>query len=269
MNSELSTWFSTVARTLPPSIPTGSDDIEQRLARLYRLSQRSNHVFGSPIGPFHHRSRAYSVPRFVYFGPHTSDESLRLAFLSGFDHQDLRGAVGLLQFVERLALTPEVGQGLNLSFFPILDVLGLEVGLVDRNLGAAHWGHGLVPELSLLEKDARLRGYHGFVRIGTVAGEDSVTVRLRGHPAAAALGVELISSEDFEPLPVRWEADVTGRSLQDGPLSIGDDLPFPPFELSVLLPASWPADLHREAVSSVLVRFIQRYRGVHAYGNNL
>lgn len=269
MSSDLSTRFTTVARALAPSVPAGSAGIAQRLTEVYRLCERSAHVFGSPIGPFHHRSQAYSVPRFVYFGPHTSDESLRLAFFAGFDARDLRGSFGLLQFVERLALAPTLGQGLNLSFFPVLDVLGLELGLGNRGLDTAHWGHGIAPELSLLEKDARLRGYHGFVRIGVAHGEEVATVRLRGHPAAAALGVELISSEDFEPFAVRWEADASGRLPHEGPLSVADDLPFPPFELSVALPGSWSADLHRQAVSAVLVRFVQRYRGVHAYGHNL
>ncbi len=269
MSSDLSTRFTSVARVLPASPSSGSTAFEQRLADLYHLSQRSSHIFGSPIGPFYHQSRSYSLPRFVYFGPHASDESLRLAFLAGFDHRDLRGAGGLLQLVERLALQPEMGQGLNLSVFPLVDVLGHERGASGRNLDASHWGHGAAPELALLDKDARLRGYHGFVTVGPVAGDDIPVVRLRGHPAAAALGVELISSEDFEPFSVRWEAEVGGRPLHDGPLSVADDLPFPPFELSIRLPASWSADLFAQATASVLIRFIQRYRGVHAYGHNL
>jgi hypothetical protein len=39
------------------------------------------------------------LPRFVYFGPQATDESLRLAFLTGFDHRDLRGTLSLLHFV--------------------------------------------------------------------------------------------------------------------------------------------------------------------------
>lgn len=125
MNSDVSTRFSTVARAVPPAPPVASADFGRRLTDLYRLSERSRHVFGSPIGPFRRHSLAYSVPRFVYFGPHTSDESLRMAFYAGFDSEDLRGTFGLLQLVERLAIEPEAGQGLNLSFFPLVDVLGL------------------------------------------------------------------------------------------------------------------------------------------------
>lgn len=137
-----------------------------------------------------------------------------------------------------------------------------------RGLEHSPWGQGAAAELALLEKDARLRGYHGFVRLGTLR-EEVATVRLRGHPDVGALGVELISSEVFDPFPVVWEAYPAGARPEDGPLSVADDLPFPPFELTILLPEEWPDELHRHAVSSVLVRFIQRYRAIHAYGLNL
>lgn len=270
MSQETSSRFATIARALPdPASASASEELARRFAGLYGLSQRSNYIFGSPLGPFYVRGRHHPLPRFVYFGPHTSDESLRLAFLSGFDHRDLRGTFGLLHFIERLALEPGLGQGLNLAFFPLLDVLGLERGAENRGLAAAHWGFTRAPELELLEKDARLRGYHGFVRVESAPGEEVVSLRLRGHPAAAALGVELISSEDVEPLPVRWEAGAAGFLPADGPLSIADDLPFLPFELTLRIPAAWPADLHREAIGSILKRFVLRYRGHQAYAQHL
>jgi hypothetical protein len=121
----------------------------------------------------------------------------------------------------------------------------------------------------LLEQDARLTGYHGFVRLETGRGQDVVTVRLRtaGHDHPTP-DVELVSSEDFEPYPVRWEAGLVQRA-QDGPLSVADDLPVRPFELTLRLPAAWPAELHREAAASILKRFIVRHRGFFAYGQHL
>lgn len=269
MPIETSSRYAAVTRALP-SIPAAAPELlARRLSELYGLAQRSNYVFGSPVGPFYREGRSYTVPRFVYFGPHTSDESLRLAFYAGFDHSDLRGTLGLLHFVERLALAPELGQGLNLSFFPLIDVLGLAGVTGDRALATAHWGRRPAPELELIEKDACLHGYHGFVRIELGAGDEAISIRLRGHPDLEAVGVELISSLDVDPLPVRWEAGTAGFLPADGPLSIADDLPLPPFELTLRLPAAWPAELHREAVGSILKRFILRYRGHHAYAQHL
>lgn len=248
---------------LSPSI-----EFNERLTALYALAHRSQYVFASPLGPFYRRARHYHVPRFVYFGPHTSDESLRLAFHAGFDSADLRGTLALLHFVERLAITPDIGQGLNLSFFPLADVTGL-LRDESQRLGKRSWIGSEIPELDLLAGDVRSRAYHGFVRVESVrSGDDVVTVRLRGH-SADALGLELLSSHDISPWEVRWEAAASDDTPADGPLSLSDDLPFRPFELTIGLPESWSAELHREAAATILKNFIQRYRGFHAYAQNL
>ena len=270
MSTTVSNRFSTVAHALPSALASPIQALTERLGSLYGLSQKSDYVFASPLGPFYFRARHLHLPRFVYFGPHTHDESLCLAFLTGFDSRDLRGSLALLHFVERLTLTPDIGQGLNLSFFPVVDALGAYLGHVGRNLGQVHWSRAAEPEIDLLEKDARIRGYHGFVRIET-GSEDVLTVRLRGVSSATvhAQGVELISSEDFEPWPVRWESAAIETRPTEGPLSIVDDLPIRPFELTLRLPASWTEETYREAVGSILKRFILRYRSLQAYGQYL
>jgi len=268
--STISTRFETVAHAAASSVPQStSTEFSEKLHELYALSQRSNYVFGSPLGPFYHKAHHLNLPRFVYFGPHTHDESLRLAFYAGHEHGDLRSTFALLHLIERLAINPDIGQGLNLSFFPLLDTSGLFHGETARDLAQANWVHSSLPEIDLLQKDARARGYHGFVRVLTATGTDEISVSLRSQfPAAVqAPGVEFISSEDFEPLPVRWES--AGALINDGPLTLNDDLPFSAFELTLRVPASWSAGLYQEAVSSILRRFILRYRTLQAYGQYL
>ena len=271
--STISTRFETVAHAAPApshsSVPSATSDFSDRLNALYALAQRSDYIFGSPLGPFYHKGFHLSLPRFVYFGPHTHDESLRLAFYAGFEHGDLRSTTALLHLVERLALAPDIGQGLNLSFFPLVDAAGLFHGAAARDLAQENWQHSSAPELSLLEKDARARGYHGFVRILTSTGSDEISVSLRAQSDAVITtpGVEFISSEDFHPLPVRWEA--VSPLIADGPLTLSDDLPFRAFELTLRIPAAWTAELYREAVSSVLKRFILRYRTLQAYSHHI
>jgi hypothetical protein len=271
MSSKLSSRFTTVARaSAAPSSLSLPAAFGEQLTTLYGLVQRSHYVFGSPLGPVFADARAFPIPRFVYFGPHASDAALRLAFFAGHDHRDLRGTLALLHLVEQLALKPDLGQGLNLSFFPLVDVLGLAGLTPERRLAAAHWGRTAAPELNLFEKDARLRGYHGFVNIETAPGEDVVTVRLRGVDggAYASPDLELFSSEDVEPFPVRWEASPAGLAAA-GPLTVADDLPLRPFELTLRLPAAWSPELYREATASILKRFVLRYRGFIAYGQHL
>lgn len=259
-----------VARTVPGAAARSLPAVfSEQLAALYDQVQRSQFVFGSPLALLATPEHPFHLPRFIYFGPQTSDASLRLAFTAGLDHRDLRSTLALLQLVEQLALKPDIGQGLNLSFFPLVDVLGLAGLAPGRTLASADWRHSGEPELKLLGQDARLTGYHGFVRLETARAQDGATVQLRfaanDHETP---DVELISSEDFEPYAVRWETGAAA-GLTDGPLSMADDLPVRPFELTVRLPATWPAEVYRDAAATILKRFIIRYRGFIAYGQHL
>ncbi len=271
MHPSSSSRYTTVARVLaPPALDSTPASLAERLSRVYEFIQRSNYVFGSPVGPFFVGGRHFHLHRFVYFGPNASDASLRVAFLAGWDHRDIRPTLALASIVEGLAFEPDLGHGLNLSFFPLVDVLGATALSGPRALDRENWVHSRYPELSLLEKDARVRGYHGFVRLESSEGDDVVSVRLR---AAAPIenfapSTELISSEDVEPFAVRWESD-PARHFSDGPLSISDDLPVPPFELTVRIPSAWPHELYSRAAATILKRFVLRYRGFISYAQHL
>ena len=248
-----------------------AETLQAHLSAVYALAQQNQHVFASPLGPVAAGDRSAWLPRFVFFGPGTSDVSWRLAFLAGFDARDLRPAHALLGLVERLASRAEEGHGLDLTFFPLVDVAGLTSGTTARNLSAIHWAQTAAPEIHLLEKDARGRGYHGFIRLEAAEpDEEIVTLRVR-EPAGIVVSpdVELVSSEDCEPFPVRFERGATGVAPTDGPLSIADDLSVQPFELTLRIPATWPDEIYHEAVGAILTRFIHRYRAFQAYGLHL
>ena len=256
---------------LDAAVPSLGEQFSAHLSAVYALAQQSHHLFASPLGPFHHAGGNAWLPRFVFFGPSASDASWRLAFLSGFDARDLRPAHALLGLVERLARHAEEGHGLDLTFFPLVDAAGLSPQSAPRSLAVEHWGRTAAPEIDLLEQDARARGYHGYIRVEHAApGEEILTVRVR-EPLGLAVSpdVELISSEDVDPFPVRFERGAAGVAPADGPLSIADDLSVQPFELTLRVPATWADEITRDAVGVVLLRFIHRYRAFQAYGQHL
>lgn len=258
--------FYSAPAAVPPSVASPGSHLAERIAHLYRLAQRSDHVFASPLGPFQRRGESVHLPRFVYFGPHTSEESLRLAFYAGFDQGDPRTSLALINVVERLILAPSLGQGLNLSLFPLVDAQAGATVKTPRHLADLPWAGSGEPELDLLQKDARTRAYHGFVRLETAPGLETLGVSLDGaFSSAPPGGVELISSEDSDPWPVRWES----AQPDSGVLSLLADLPLQPFQLTIRVPTGWSTGLHRESVTTLLTRFILRYRGHQAYGQHL
>jgi hypothetical protein len=248
-----------------------ADSLRSDLSALYALAQNSPYVFASPLGPFALDGRQAYLPRFVFFGPHACDDSWRMALLAGFDHGDLRASRALLALATRLASDSETGHGLNLSFFPLIDVAGLLSGASGRGLAHAHWGGGSQPEIALLEKDARLRSYHGFVRIETAnADDDLISLRLRGSATELlSPDLDLITSEETRSFPVRFEADCRDIPLLEGPLSIADDLPLSPFELTLRIPGSWSEESYQHAAVTLIERFLKRYRAFQAYGQHL
>jgi hypothetical protein len=250
--------------------PTGSLSLSaalgEQLSTLYELAHQSEYVFGTPLGPFVHGPYTHYVPRFVYFGPHTSEESPRLAFLAGLDSRDLRSTLALLHLVEELAREPDLGQSLHVAFYPLVDVLGhLRQAADGRDLSRHGWTGSSAPEIDLLAKDSRLRAYHAFIRVESGPADDAVTLILR---TAGAAGLSLFSPEEVAPYTVRWEID-TRPAPEHGPLSLADDLPFRPLDLTLRVPGNWSPEYYRAAVASILKRLIVRYRGFLAYGQHL
>lgn len=252
---------------------TANDGIQSQLSALYALTEKSPHVFGSPLGPFVLRGAAYHLPRFVYFGPQSADDSVRLAFHAGFDGTDARSARALAHFVERLALTPEVGQGLNLSFFPLVNPSGLEldsrrnINAVD--LAAENWENSDEPEVALLRHDAHVRSYHGFVRVESGVDEEIVGAVRSVHQASGSDSSVLFAHDSAGAFAVRWENANASAAAVQGPLSIADDYAVRPFEVVLRFPRSWNDDVYREAVTQTLKRFIVHYRATFAYGIHL
>ncbi len=246
----------------PASLP-------QRLSRLYDLAQLSDFLFGSPLGPFYDGGEARYLPHFAYCGPHSSPDSLRLAFYSGTRRDDQVGAEALLSFVETLLQSQEIGLGLNLAFLPAINVLDGLGGETGRDLAAEHWGRSRAPEIQLLAQDARLRGYQGFIRlVGADGPEPGAVVRTLRAPKSSPSRIELFNSADFPPWAVRFES-VSRAAVEAGPLSIAGDLPFTPFEIELSLPDHWSQAQADRGLTKLLKRLLLHYRGFQSYALNL
>ncbi|MBE2213916.1 MAG: hypothetical protein IAE82_08605 [Opitutaceae bacterium] len=248
-------------------------DLDRAFSDLYQIAQHSTHIFGSPLGPLSVGGESHTVPRFVYFGPQFSDESVRLVFHAGFDGRDARPSRALLHLVERLALKPDLGQGLNLTFFPLVNPSGLARSTLEaaggQDLTRAHWNLSDSPEIALLSQDARLRAYHGFVRVESAAVTEIVATIRNGSRAGSGNDSVLAGPGDAAGFRVRWFVEKGGDHASSGPLTLADDLPLAPFELRVEVPDVWNDQLYSEAVLQVLKSFIIHYRATYAYGIHL
>lgn len=247
---------------LPPTLA-------QRVSALHEAAQKSDHVFASPLGPFRDGARELYVPRFVYFGPHTSHESVRLAVLAGFGRHD-RGAVkALLAFIENLTHAPDIGQSLNVSFFPVANVIGLASDAEERDLSEESWSQPAAPEIALLRQEILRSHYQVFIRITTSTDDQPAAwVRSVRSTTAQSSDVQVFSSTDFHPWSVSFEtvsADSVGGSL----LGLAGQMAFSPFEVELALPADWSQRTADQALATKLKRLIVHYRAFLAFGQHL
>lgn len=239
-----------------------------RLSSLTLLAQDSNHLFATAAGPFRYHGRAADLPRFVFLGAGALDDAPRVCFLAGFDHRDLRPANALVNFIERLGRAPEDASGLDLTFFPIVNVAGLKLGAPPRPLASQHWGHTSAPEIKLLERDVRRRNYDGFVRVQSAPEGDHVpSLRVRaftGGFLGSSRERAAFAAEEVPPIRVERGDPATG-----GPLTVSADGLTTPFEVTLRIPRFWSDVRYGKAAGAFLGRLLAHYRGFQAAGYTL
>src|SRR5580698_6653935 len=173
---------------------------------LYEKASRSDSVFGSPLGPIEGPTGRTFLPQFVYFGPSSSVDPVRIAVFSGLGGDDIKGSWSLIEWIGALLVNPDIGQGVSVSVFPVVNLLGIQGGAQRPRLQRSDWHGSQIPEIRLIAENARIRAYQGFIRIE--ASRDSVpsvvvrtALKRRAHHSPA----EVYASNDFEPWDTRFE----------------------------------------------------------------
>ncbi|MEJ1972213.1 MAG: sulfate ABC transporter substrate-binding protein [Lacunisphaera sp.] len=260
---------ATVARASSPASSLSlSAALGEQLSTLYSLAQRSDYVFGTPLGPFYPRRpsplpaavrllraahvrgiAAHRVPRRTRQPRPASDAGAaasRRGTRAGARHRP-ESAPRILS-ARRRARPPATGVRAAI-------------------LAAQHWSAASAPEIDALAREARLRTYHAFVRIESASADDAVTLRLHTAPGSLA-------NAPFFPRRTRSLIPSAGKSnpvRRPPPVRsrCGEDLAVPPDRPHAAHPGQLVAEYYREAVASILKRFIVRYRGFLAYGQHL
>jgi len=239
------------------------------IGSLYEDVGRSDSVFGSPLGPLASDGGPVFLPQFVYFGPGSSSDPVRLAIYSGFKGIDIPGARTLLRLVSELVVRPDIGQGLSVSIFPAVNVRAVIGGHQGLDLSCESWLRSREPEIRLLRDNANLRRYQGYIRIaGTDEGAPSAVVRTALSGVASRSGVEVYSSADFEPWSTLFETERLDGG-QPGPLSLSHGTDDAPFDVALAVPRSWPQGRWNRELIPLLKRLIVGYRGFISFARNL
>jgi hypothetical protein len=136
-------------------------------------------------------------------------------------------------------------------------------------LSREDWSSTREPEIALLRENAKVRQYIGYFRISGVAeGEPSVVVRTALSATSTRSGIEVFTSDDFDPWPVRFESIGRGK-VSDGPLGFAAEAAIPPFDVELLVPSKWDSRRWRNALVPLLKHLLAAYRGFFSFARNL
>jgi hypothetical protein len=236
---------------------------------LYEEASASDSVFGSPLGPIEGPNGRTFLPQFVYFGPDSSIDPVRIAVFGGLSGEDLKGSRSLINWIKALLVHPNIGKGVSVSVFPIVNLNAIWAGAASTGLKDSDWSGSPIPEIRLISQNAKIRSFQGFIRVES--SRDSVprvvvrtAVNRRTHRSQA----EVYAASDFEPWETRFES-LGPKSKLLGPLSLSRELNSALFEVVLLLPGSWTQSSWNSSLLPLLERLVASYRRYFSYGGEL
>jgi hypothetical protein len=239
------------------------------IGTLYEEASVSDSVFGSPLGPIEGSSGRTFLPQFVYFAPASTVDPVRIGVFSGLSSEDLKGSWALIEWVKALLVRPDIGHGVSVSVFPVVNLTGIQSGAEGAGLQGSDWRGSRIPEVRLISENARIRSYQGFIRIES--SRDSIpkvvvrtAVSRRTHSSQA----EIYDSSDFEPWETRFES-LGPKSKLVGPLSLSRELNTGLFEVVISLPGAWRQSSWNASLLPLLGRLVASYRKFFSYGGEL
>jgi hypothetical protein len=246
-----------------------ADRIYASTGALYEEASASDSVFGSPLGPLEGPNGRTFLPQFVYFGPDSSIDPVRIGVFGGLSGEDLKGSWSLIDWIKALLVHPDIGRGVSVSVFPIVNLSGIHSGAGGAGLRDNDWFGSPTPEVRLISQNARIRSYQGFIRIE--ASRDlvpNVVVRTAVNRRTQRSHAEIFASSDFEPWETRFET-LGNKSKLLGPLSLSRVLNTALFEVVLSLPSSWSQSSWNASLLPLLGRLVASYRSFFSYGGEL
>src|SRR4051794_35466884 len=95
-------------------LQNGKRSLERFLAPLRALRG----VVANDLGSFEIGSVKYSVPRFAFAGPNSSDP-IRIAIFAAIHGDEPAGAAAAAAFLHQLAREPELAESFHLTVYPV------------------------------------------------------------------------------------------------------------------------------------------------------
>ena len=254
---------------------TGPRSIQRFLEPLLRLGS----VQADFLGSFDVGGQNYSLPRFTFCGPNSSDP-IRIGLFAAIHGDEPAGALAAAQFLVDVATDPALAENFHLQIYPICNPTGYEDNTRHsrrgRDLNREFWRTSLEAEIAILEHELRTCHFSGIIQLHADDTSDGIYGFVRGHTLTEHL-LRPALREAGKILPRNANATIDGFAARDGIIYDHYDgvMAAPaqmdpiPFEIILETPHRAPMQLQVEALVVALRTILAEYRRLISFAANI
>lgn len=250
------------------------------LSPLDELAADSAHLIARHDAQFERGGERYVLPRYLFTGPQSGDEPLRIGIFAAIHGDEPAGAFAVADFLSLLHANPEVATGYCLFAYPFCNPTGFEDNTrYARNgpdLNREFWNNSKEPEVKLLQAELVAHAFHGIIALHADEHSDGIYGFVRGATLTKHL-IEPALRAGEAILPRNQSGVIDGFTARNGIIraSYGGELSGPPkvrprpFEILLETPNAAAAFLQVKAFVAALLSIVTEYRRFIAYAPNL
>jgi hypothetical protein len=230
------------------------------------------------LGSFEGGGQKYSLPRFTFRGPNSSDP-IRIGVFAGIHGDEPAGALAAIKFLTNVAHEPDLAENFLLQIYPVCNPTGFEDNTRQsrrgKDLNREFWKSSVEPEVEILENELRVQRFSGIIQLHADDTSDGIYGFVRGHTLTENL-LRPALLEAGKILPRNINATIDGFAARDGiiyqsyqgilaaPLQAD-----PPFEIIFETPHHAPMDLQVEALVIAVRTILTEYRRLISFAANI
>jgi hypothetical protein len=260
-----------------PSQPAPENG-HRSIARLLEPLAGLAGVQPESLGSFESSGMKYSLPRFTFRGPNSSDP-IRIAVFAGIHGDEPAGTLAAVKFISEMVRQPDLAENFLLQIYPVCNPTGFEDNTRHsrhgKDLNREFWKSSIEPEIGILEHELRSQRFSGIIQLHADDTSDGIYGFVRGH----TLTENLLRPALFEAgkiIPRNVNATIDGFAARDGiiyqsyegilaaPLQAE-----PPFEIIFETPHHAPMDLQVDALVVAIRTILAEYRRLISFAANI
>lgn len=230
------------------------------------------------LGSFESHAHKYSLPRFTFRGPNSSDP-IRIGIFAAIHGDEPAGALAAATFLNDISREPEFVKNFLLHIYPLCNPTGFEDNTRHsrrgKDLNREFWKSSAEPEIEILEHELRTRRFNGIIQLHADDTSDGLYGFVRGHTLTENL-LRPALAEAGKILPRNANATIDGFAARDGIIYQSYEgilaAPMqsePPFEIIFETPHHAPMELQVQALVVAVRTILSEYRRLISFAANL